>query len=112
MKETNLDTIQSIAIDMIVKYEPIALKYIDTQELSGILTNAYCYNDSAKETTHRVNGSVTLIFTQTAVSLIFWNIATRYKSAQPLCLYENLAADITNLLSCVDFCFERLDERM
>lgn len=112
MKETDLEIIQSMAIDMIVKYEPIALKYIDTLELSGILTDAYCYNDKAKETTHRVNGSVTLIFTQTAVSLIFWEIATRYKSAQPLCLYENLAADITNLLSCVDFCFARLEERI
>lgn len=112
MKETNLDTIQSMAIDMIVKYEPIALGYIDTIELAGIITNAYCYNYGAKETTHRVNGSVTLIITQTAVSLIVWDIATRYKSAQPLCLYENLEDDITNLLSCVDFCFARLEERM
>ena len=112
MKETNLETIKDEAVDIIIDIQPLALSYMNTVKLAQILTNAYMANDTSKEVTDHVASSMTVIYTQQGVSVIFGDKATRYKTRVPLCRYYDLREDIINLLSCLDFCIERIEERL
>lgn len=111
MKETNLETVKNVAVDLIVDLQPLALNYMDADKLAQIITNAYVGNDTSKEVTDHVANSMTIIYTQLGVSVILDDKATRYKTSIPLCRYYDLNEDIINLLSCLDFCIERIEER-
>lgn len=112
MKETNLETIKDVAVDLIIDLLPLAVDYVSTGKLAQILTNAYVANDTSKVVTDHVANSMTIIYTKHSVSVIFKNKATRYKTKVPLCRYYDLQEDIINLLSCLDFCMERIEERL
>lgn len=112
MKETNLETIKDEAVDLIVDLQPLALSYMDAEKLAQIITNAYMANDTSKEVTDHVSDSMTVIYTQLGVSVIFGDKATRYKTRIPLCRYYDLREDIINLLSCLEICIERIEERL
>ena len=112
MKVTDLEAIKTIALGLIDYHNPIAIDYMDAEQLADIMTDAYINNDTCKEVTHRKTNTPTIIITQQAVSVILDDIATRYKSRLPLCLYDDPVLDLENILSSIDFCFERLEERM
>ena len=111
MKVTDLEAIKTITLGLIDYHDPVALHYIDAEELADLITNAYVLNDRCKEVTHRKIDTPTIIITQQAVSVILSDVSTRYNSRQPLCLYEDPIEDLENLLSSIDFCFIRLEER-
>ena len=112
MKITNLEIVAEAALAVMDINNPKAVSYIDEEDLVVLLTNAYELNDRSKEVTHRRKDTPTIIITQQAVSVILGDISTRYNSRQPLCLYEDLIDDLENILSSIDFCFIRLEERM
>lgn len=112
MKETNLETIKDVAVDLIIDLQPLALNYMSSDKLAQILTNAYVSSDTSQEVTNHVANSMTIIYTQLGVSVILDDKATRYKTSIPLCRYYDLEEDIINLLSCLDFCIERIKERL
>lgn len=112
MKETNLETIKDVAVYIIIDIHPLALNYMSIDKLAQILTNAYVSNDTSKVVTDHVDNSMTVIYTRRNVSVIFEDNATRCRTGLPLCRYYDLEEDIINLLSCLDFCIERIEERI
>lgn len=108
MKIENLtelyDTIQ-LVID---STQPTIIDYMSPQMLTYVIMNIYLNNDTSKAVTNHVNNSMTIIASEKSVSVIWDGHSTNYRIRVPLCLYENLVDDITNILSCIDICIDRL----
>lgn len=98
------DTIQDV-IDSTI---PTIFEYLPSQMLIYVIMNIYLNNDTSKAVTNHVNNSMTIIASEKSVSVIWDGHSTNYRIRVPLCLYENLVDDITNILSCIDMCVNRL----
>lgn len=108
MKIENLtelyDTIQ-LVID---SNHPTIIDYMSPQMLTYVIMNIYLNNDTSKAVTNHVNNSMTIIASECRISVIWDEQSTNFRIRFPLCLYENLIVDITNILSCIDICIDRL----
>ena len=98
------DTIQ-LVID---STQPTIIDYMTTQMLTYVIMNIYLNNDSSKAVTNHVNNSMTIIASECRVSVIWYEQSTNFRIRVPLCLYEDLVDDISNILSCIDICIDRL----
>ena len=98
------DTIQDV-IDSTI---PTIFEYLSSQMLIYVVMNIYLNNDTSKAVTNHVNNSMTIIASEMRVSVIWDDHSTNYRCRVPLCLYENLDDDISNILSCIDICIDRL----
>ena len=108
MSTINLDTLQTVTQNIILNTEPTVSEYLSLDLLTFIVMNIYLNNDESKTLTNHVKDAMTIITTQTSVSVIWQDHSTSYRLRQPLCLYEDLEEDITTVLSCIDICINRL----
>ena len=108
MKVTNLQLIYDTADVLVFESDPTISEYVSHNLLCYILTNIYLNLEFSKTLTIHVKDEMTIITTETAVSMIWGESSTRYQLRQPLCLYEDLAADLVTILSCIDICTNRL----
>lgn len=109
MKQNITHALQK-AREIITEEQPISAGYMTEDWLALFMATAYTFNDLAVEITQRIY-NITVIATQKKVSLIYDKQSTRYgyESGQPLCLYEDLEADLQNILMYIDTCFQRID---
>lgn len=114
MKETNINKINEVATQLLEELQPKALDYIDKWRYTAFLTMAYLNNNQGKETTVRsaVEGYMTVIVTQTAVSVIsddgvirHW---ARYGIDLPVCLYEDLEQDMRNIIGMIEAAIHKM----
>lgn len=108
MKIENLTELYDITLMAIDNLQPTIIDYMSPQMLIYVVMNIYLNNDTSKSVTNHVNNSMTIIASEMRVSVIWDDHSTNYRIRVPLCLYENLNDDITNILSCIDICIDRL----
>lgn len=108
MKIENLTELYDIIQLVIDSTQPTIIDYMPSQMLIYVVMNIYLNNDTSKAVTNHVNNSMTIIASEKSVSVIWYGHSTNYRIRVPLCLYENLVDDITNILSCIDICIDRL----
>lgn len=108
MKIENLTELYDIIQMVIDSTQPVIIDYMPTQMLTYVIMNIYLNNDTSKALTNHVTNSMTIIASECRVSVIWNELSTNYRIRVPLCLYENLVEDISNILSCIDICIDRL----
>lgn len=108
MKTENLTVLYDITQMVIDSTHPTIIDYIPSQMLIYVVMNIYLNNDTSKAVTNHVNHSMTIIASEKRVSVIWNELSTNYRIRVPLCLYENLVDDISNILSCIEICIDRL----
>lgn len=108
MKETNLEVVSQTAYHIILEAEPAIGEFVPINLLCYILTNIYMNTEFSKALTIHVKDEMSIITTETAVSMIWGDSSTRYQLRQPIILYEDLTADLETILSCIDMCVNRL----
>lgn len=108
MKETNLEVVSQTAYHIIIEADPSVGEFVPIEQLSCILTNIYMNCDTSKALTNHVKDGMTIITSEKTVSVIWDEWSTTYRLRQPLCLYEDLVADLETILSCIDMCVNRL----
>ena len=108
MKETNLQLIYDTADSIVFETDPTISEFVSHNLLCYILTNIYLNTEFSKALTIHVKDEMTIITTETAVSMIWEESSTRYQLRQPIVLYEDLVDDLESILSCIDLCTNRL----
>lgn len=110
MKTTDINEIYQTAI-YVLENNPSAIgQEIQQFTLAMMLTNIYVNNDLSKECTNRILDWGTIITTRSKVSIILdTKVATRAGNDSPLCSYDNLYDDLLNILTWIDFAFNRVN---
>lgn len=112
MKTTDIDEIYQTALQIILISEPAIYGNVGLESLANVLTNIYMMNDQSKEVSNRLLNFGTIIATRTNVSIILdTGRASHYGNSEPLCYYDDLNADITNILSIIDLVYLRIIEQ-
>ena len=112
MKITNYDEVYQAAIQIILISRPAIYDEVELVSLANVLTNIYLTNDQSKETSNRLLNFGTIIATRTQVSIILdTGRASHYGNSEPLCYYDDLDADLTNILSIIDLTYQRIIEQ-
>lgn len=110
MKETDIDYIYNQSLEIVDQAEPAILVDVNRQTLALIMTTFYLSSDISKEQTIRLFNFGTLIISGLNMSLILdKGLATRFSQKTPIIQYEELQADLYNILSYIDFCYQRLE---
>lgn len=115
MKEKNIEVIQTI-IENLLDGEFFRIEeYFPHDAVVWILTNIYLNNDTSVEVTNRVKDVGSVIASRDRISLIMEREVvpttqqfTYVKTDDPLCLYQDTAQDIFNILSIWETCALRL----
>lgn len=108
MKEADYAIIQAAAQQAISAYPYLAKEHIDHAQLTAIVTNIYLNADSMKAVTNHIDGLCTIIATPHKVALIMEAHSTYWQEENPIVKYEDLTADIINILESIDLCFIRI----
>lgn len=108
MKIENLTELYDTTQMVIDNLQPTIIDYMSPLMLTYVVMNIYLNNDTSKAVTNHVDNSMTIIASEKSISVIWDGHSTNYRIRVPLCLYENLVDDITNILSCIDICIDRL----
>lgn len=112
MKTTDIETVYQTALQIILISKPAIFDEVKLESLANVLTSIYLMNDKSKEVTNRLLNFGTIIATRTQVSIILdTGSASHYGNSEPLCYYDDLDADLTNLLSIIDLTFQRIIEK-
>lgn len=112
MKTTNIQEIFNRARQIIIQNAPAIYPSVSLNNLANVLTNIYLMNDQSKEVSNRLLGFGTIIATRTQVSIILdTGRASHYGNSEPICYYNDLDADLTNILSIIDLTYQRIIEQ-
>lgn len=112
MKTTGIETVYQTALQIILISKPAIFDKVSLESLANVLTNIYLTNDQSKETSNRLLNFGTIIATHTQVSIILdTGRASHYGNSEPLCYYDDLGADLTNILSIIDLTYQRIIEQ-
>lgn len=112
MKTTDIEEIYQAALQIILISKPAIYDEVEFGSLANVLTNIYLMNDQSKEVSNRLLGFGTIIATRTQVSIILdTGRASHYGNSEPLCYYDDLDADLTNILSIIDLTYQRIIEQ-
>lgn len=112
MKTTDIDEIYQSALQIILISEPAIYGKVGLESLANVLTNIYMMNDQSKEVSNRLLNFGTIIATRTNVSIILdTGRASHYGNSEPLCYYNDLDDDLTNVLSIIDLTYQRIIEQ-
>lgn len=109
MKETDYGLIQQAIQQELSETEYYAAQWLTADQLTAIVANIYINMDGSKEVSNHISDVCTIIATSRRVSLITEDTSTYWKSTVDICLYEDLTADIINILQFIDACFIRID---
>lgn len=109
MKETDYAIIQAAAQQAISAYPYLSKEHIDNAQLTAIVTNIYLNADSMKAVTNHIENLCTIIATPYKVALIMEAHSTYWQEENPIVMYEDLTADIINILESIDLCFLRIN---
>lgn len=118
-KVTDLSAIQQAVSDMIDEKCPDLVEYIGRDAaifcvLAIYQTNNLCrgYGQDFKITTLAEASTMELLLSvisfETGVSVIFDSASSRYQDRFPMCGYENLDEDLTQICICIQAAFDRM----
>lgn len=111
MKTTDIDEIYQAAVQVILISQPAIFSEVELSSLAAVLTNIYLMNDQSKEVSNRLFNFGTIIATRTRISIILdTGRASHYDESEPLCYYNDLDDDLTNILSIIDITYLRIIE--
>lgn len=110
MKTTDINEIYQTAT-IVLENNPSAIaEEVPQFTLAMMLVNIYVNNDTSKECTNRILDFGTIITTRSKVSIILdTKVATHAGTASPLCAYNDLYDDLLNILTWIDFAFNRVN---
>jgi len=112
MKTTNIQEIFDHSRLIIIQNAPAIYPSVSLNNLANVLTNIYLMSDQSKEVSNRLLCFGTIIATRTQVSIILdTGRASHYGNSEPLCYYDDLDADLTNILSIIDLTYQRIIEK-
>lgn len=109
MKETDHNKIlQSINEWMQTEWKITEICAADT--LQTILLAAYLTNDYCRNISFELPNDIIIFIYEKSASIVKYNTIGRAKLAHPICCYEDLNADIYDLLQILELCVEDLKD--
>lgn len=84
--------------------------FVGTTLTEMIVMNIYLTNDVLKAHGQNLTEmKVSVISTKRKISVIYDGSMSWMKDYADICLYEDLTEDISNILGCIQICFDRMD---
>lgn len=114
MKENDVETIASKALWVVSGVKPRVIEYIEKEKYVAFLTTCYLNIGQGKQTTIRtaIDDYITIIVSDKRVSIITdtgdGKKSSYYKNDTLLCQFEELEADLYNLVMVIDTVLYRL----
>lgn len=114
MKEKNVETITATALLVVSGVEPRVIEYIEKERYVAFLSTCYLNIGQGKQTTIRtaIDDYFTIIVSDSRVSIITdggdGKKSSYYKSETLLCQFEEIEADLYNLVMVIDTVLYRL----
>lgn len=102
MKENDYSVVRKKAEEYLQTQDWELLAYVSIDIASMLVANIYMMNDLLKAYGQDMHHNISIIASRNAISTIFEEKASHYKSEFPLCMYENLEDDLAYIITCID----------
>lgn len=108
MKVTDLNQVQAMVITQVEQQEWDLLDYVSEEIAVQLIVNIYMMNDQTSGYGQDMNNGFSVISSRQRIAVIYEGHHSSFKHAQPLCMYEDLYADIETILIVMQAAIERM----
>lgn len=106
-KISNLNVIQAAVIDVVENVGCFLDEYIEREEVYHCITMIYVNNDTQSGLGQDFTQGISVVASRTRISIIGDGAMSFYKNDGPICRYEDLVEDITQIVIVMNAAIER-----
>lgn len=106
-KISNLNVIQAAVIDVVENVGCFLDEYIEPEEVYHCITMIYVNNDTQSGLGQDYSQGISVVASETRISIIGDGAMSFYKNDGPICRYEDLVEDITQIVLVLNTAIER-----
>lgn len=112
MKETNIDNVRQTVSEAMEEENWLILNYVSKEVATLIVTNIYMMNDQTSGFGQDIGKSISVIASRKKISVISEQRSSFYQADQPLCLYEDLDEDVSEIMMVLEAAIVRMEANM
>lgn len=109
MKENDLNAVRTEIESQLDDQDWRILDYLTRDQATLVVCNIYNTNDSAKGFGQDFEDCISIISSRQRISAIASGAHSFYKSETPLCMYQNLADDVHQILIVMEAAIQRME---
>lgn len=106
-KISNLSVIQAAVIDVVENVGCSLTEYIEPEEVYHCITMIYVNNDTQSGLGQDFTQGISVIASRTRISIVGDGAMSFYKNDGPICKYEDLVEDITQIVIVINAAIDR-----
>lgn len=111
MKVTDYNVVLAAANNKLDKDTCLILDYLTIDEAAQCMTTIYLWADYMDSLTMNFTGNISVIASPYRIAILYLNHQSFYKDDTPICLYEDLAEDMDEIVLRMDAALERWQEQ-
>jgi hypothetical protein len=106
-KISNLSVIQAAVIDVVENVGCSLDEYIEPEEVYHCITMIYVNNDTQSGLGQDYSQGISVVASRTRISIIGDGAMSFYKNDGPICKYDDLVEDITQIVMVMNAAIDR-----